>query len=142
MYGTLDIATSGMIAQRTRMESIAANIANRNTIIDENGNVNPYRGRRVHFAPGDPSASSARGREMGVHVSHIEIDESPFGMRWDPTSVYAYKDGPHAGYVPEPNVNPVVEQINAMEASRAYEANIVAAEATKTMIGNALRLLA
>jgi len=44
--------------------------------------------------------------------------------------------------VPQPNVNPVVEQINALEASRAYEANVVAAEATKSMMAQALRLLA
>ncbi len=141
MFGSLDISTSGMIAQRERMASIAANIANRNTVLDADGNVNPYRRRMVHFAPGDPSASTAEGRSMGVHVAKIEIDQSDFNYEWDPTNPYAFKDGPRAGYVPSPNVNSVVEQINAMEASRAYEANVVAAEATKTMLAQALRIL-
>ena len=105
MFGSLDISTSGMIAQRERMASIAANIANRNTVLDADGNVNPYRRRMVHFAPGDPSASTAEGRSMGVHVAKIEIDQSDFNYEWDPTNPYAFKDGPRAGYVPSPNVN-------------------------------------
>ncbi len=141
MYGILDISTSGMIAQRVRAESIASNLANRNTILDKDGNVNPYRARQVMFAPGDPKASTPQGRQMGVHVASIAIDQSPFNMRYDPGSPYAYKDGPNIGFVPEPNINPAIEQINMLEASRAYEANAVAAEATKQMISISLRLL-
>lgn len=142
MYGSLDISTSGMIAQRTRLEAIAANIANRDTVLDSEGNVNPYRRRTVHFAPGDPSASTASGRRMGVHVASIELDPSPFNLRYDPDSPHAYRSGPHKGYVPQPNINPVVEQINALEAARAYEANVIAAEASKSIMSHALRLLA
>jgi len=142
MYGALDISTSGMIAQRTRLNAISANIANRNAVLDAQGNVNPYRARRVHFAPGDPSARSSTGAALGVHVAKIEIDNSPLNMRWDPGNPLAYQSGEKQGYVPEPNVNPIVEQINALDASRAYEANVVAAEATKSIISQALRLLA
>lgn len=142
MYGSLDISTSGMTVQRARMASIAANIANRSTILDEKGNVNPYRARQVVFAPGDPQASSPEGRALGVHVAGIKIDQGEFNYRWDPTNPYAIQKGEKRGYVPEPNINPVIEQLNAMEASRAYEANVVAAETTKQMIAQALRLLA
>ncbi|MBS0191399.1 MAG: flagellar basal body rod protein FlgC [Phycisphaerales bacterium] len=142
MYGSLDISTSGMTAQRARMAAIAANIANRSTILDDKGNVNPYRARHVIFAPGDPSASTAEGKALGVHVAQIELDKGEFNYRWDPTNPYAIKKGDKQGYVPEPNINPVIEQLNAMEASRAYEANVVAAETTKQMIAQALRLLA
>jgi flagellar basal-body rod protein FlgC len=142
MYGTLDISTSGMLAQRARMTAIAANIANRNTIIDAQGNVNPYRARRVNFAPGDPSAKTESGKRLGVHVAAIEIDQGEFSYRLDPGSPYAIKSGKWKDHVPEPNVNPVVEQLNALEASRAYEANVVAAETTKQMMAQALRLLA
>ncbi len=143
MYGSLDISTSGMIAQRTRLQVIAANIANRNAILDSAGNVDPYRRRIIGLAPGDPTAKTPEGREMGVHVAAIDLDPSPLQMQeYAPDSPYAYKSGPNAGYVPGTNVNPVWEQVNAMEASRAYEANVVAAEATKTMMGQALRLLA
>jgi flagellar basal-body rod protein FlgC len=139
MYGALDISTSGMIAQRTRLTAISANIANKNSI---NADGTPYRARHVLFAAGDPTSKSTDGRGWGVHVQQIQIDQSPFNLRWDPGDPRALKKGPHAGYVEESNVNPVMEQINAMEASRSYEANAVAAEATKTMIGQALRLLA
>jgi len=142
MYGSLDISTSGMTVQRARMAAIAANIANRSTILDEKGNVNPYRARQVVFAPGDPQASSPEGRQLGVHVAGIKIDQGEFNYRWDPTNPYAIQKGDKRGYVPEPNVNPVIEQLNAMEASRAYEANVVAAETTKQMMAQALRLLA
>lgn len=142
MYGALDISTSGMVAQRARLDSISANIANRATILDAQGNVNPYRRRMVHFAPGDPSARTAEGRRKGVHVAKVEIDKADFNWLWDPTNPYAMKSGPKQGYVPQTNINPVVEQINAMEASRAYEANVVAAEATKAMMAQTLRLLA
>ncbi|MBL8885817.1 MAG: flagellar basal body rod protein FlgC [Phycisphaerales bacterium] len=142
MYGALDISTSGMTVQRARMASIAANIANRSTILDEKGNVNPYRARQVVFAPGDPQASSPEGRALGVHVAGIQINQGEFNYRWDPTNPYAIKKGEKTGYVPEPNINPVIEQLNAMEASRAYEANVVAAETTKQMMAQALRLLA
>ena len=54
MYGALDISTSGMIAQRTRLEAIAANIANKDTILDEAGRNNPFQRRVAYFAPGDP----------------------------------------------------------------------------------------
>ncbi|MFT3685817.1 MAG: flagellar basal body rod C-terminal domain-containing protein [Phycisphaerales bacterium] len=62
--------------------------------------------------------------------------------KFDPDSPYAYKDGPMKGYIAQTGVNPVVEQVNALEAVRAYEANISAAEATKQMVASALRLLA
>jgi len=142
MYGLLDISTSGMVAQRTRLTAIQANIANRNTILDAQGNVNPYRARRVLFAPGDPTARGAEGRTLGVHVAQIEIDQAPPNYRWDPGNPYAIKEGRWKDHVPEPNVNPVVEQLNAMEASRAYEANVAAAEASKAMMAQALRLIA
>jgi flagellar basal-body rod protein FlgC len=142
MYGALDISTSGMVAQRTRLDAIAANIANAKTVYDVDGERVPYRRRIVHFAAGDPTAASSGGREMGVHVKEIELDQSPFNKRWDPSSPEAVKSGPDTGYVLEPNVNTVWEQINAVEAARAYEANIVAAEATKSMLGQALRLIA
>jgi flagellar basal-body rod protein FlgC len=142
MYGALDISTSGMIAQRTRVEAISANLANKDTMLDANGKVNPYRARRVYFAPGDPTAKTEEGRRMGVHVASIGVDRSPLDVHWDPDSPYAYRSGPRQGYVPESNVKPVMEQINAIDAQRAYEANVVAAEATKAMMAQALRLIA
>ena len=138
MYGALDISTSGMVAQRTRMAVISANIANANTILDAQGNLNPYKKRIIHFAPGDPSSSVPGGQSMGVHVSEIGIDENAIRLKYEPGSKFANEDG----YVPYPDINTHMEQINAMTAARAYEANVVAAETTKTMMAQALRLLA
>jgi flagellar basal-body rod protein FlgC len=142
MYGSLDISTSGMIAQRTRLEAVAANLANKDAILDASGNVNPYRRRQVHFAPGDPGGRTADGRSLGVHVAQIQINQDAIRYKPDPGSSYALKSGPHAGCVPIPDIDAVTEQINGMEAIRAYEANVVAAEASKSMMAQALRLIA
>lgn len=138
MYGALDISTSGLIAQRTRLASIAANMANINTLQDARGDYAPYRRREVFFAPGDPGATTEEGRGLGVHVAKIRANPDALRVKWDPGNPFADKDG----MVMVPDINPAVEQINALEASRAYEANIVAAEAAKTMMAQALRLLA
>lgn len=135
MFGSLNTSASGMVAQRTRLETIAANVANANSIYDAQGNVDPYRRRFTVFAPGDP----ATGSEQGVHVQEIALDSAPFRKVWEPGHP-ADVDGD--GYVEYPNVDTTMETINAMEASRAYEANVTAAQATKQMFRASLRLLA
>ena len=138
MWGSLDISTSGMIAQRTRLDVIAANLANRDTLVNARGEYDPYRKRVVHFAAGDPGATSPAGRWLGVHVAAIEIDEDALRRKYDPDSPFADADG----YVDVPDIDSVTEQVNAMAAARAYEANVVAAEAIKSTMAQALRLLA
>ncbi|MEM9167001.1 MAG: flagellar basal body rod protein FlgC [Planctomycetota bacterium] len=138
MYGALDIATSGMIAQRTRLDVISANIANENTLLNAQGEYDPFRRRMALLAPGNPSARSPRGQALGVQVKAIELDQAPFRLRYAP-------DSPHAdasGYIREPNIDSTTEQIDAMEAVRAYEANVAAAEAIKSIASQGLRLLA
>lgn len=142
MYGALDISVSGMVAQRTRLETYAANIANAGTELDPNGDPNAFRRRIAHLAPGDPTASGELARAVGVHVAAITLDDSPFRRVHDPDNPFAFPEGhPDAGYVLYPNIDTPTEQINALEASRAYEANIAAAEATKTMMAQAMRLI-
>lgn len=142
MYGNLDISVSGMIAQRTRLTVIASNIANRDTILDSDGNYSPYRRRFAIFEAGDPTARTREGRQLGVQVSSIELDDSEFNKRWEPDSPYAQKPGtPDAGHVYYPNIDPAFETVDALDAQRAYEANIAAAEATKAIVAQALRLL-
>ena len=134
MYGTLDISASALVAQRTRLNVIAANIANSKAILNEAGEYDPYRRRFAVFAPGDPQ----RGKPGGVHVAAIELDPSPLRPVREPGSPYADEEG----YVYYPNVDPVIEAMNAMEATRAYEANITAVEATKSMFSVALQIIA
>ncbi len=136
MYGTLDISTSGMIAQRTRLTAIAANISNRDAIYDANNNFSPYRERIVMMAPGDGKGGP------GVHVSEIALSQAEFNMKWEPGHPYAIKEGPKAGYLQTSNVDMMKQNVDLMEATRAYEANIAAAEASKMMTTAALRLLA
>lgn len=143
MFGTLDISTSGMVAQRIRLEAISANLANANTLLNEKGELDPYRRREVFLAPNRLDAKAEDGKGLGVRVASIGIDKNePVPRTYDPSSPYAFKSGPFKGYVAETGVNTVIENINAVEAVRAYEANVMAAEATKQMSASALRLLA
>ena len=148
MYGALDISVSGMVAQRTRLLTVASNLANQHAVLDSEGNVDPYRRKMAMFAPDQAVGGRAsRTGAVGVKVAEIAEDPSDFRAVWDPTHPYAIKEsdperGLEAGYVYYPNVNPVIEQINMIEAGRAYEANVAAAEASKAMLAEALRLLA
>jgi len=138
MWGMLDIPTSGMIAQRTRLEAIASNLANQNAILDADGNYSPYKRRAAEFAAGDPSAGTEAGRKLGVHVASIWIDENAVRAKWDPSSPFADANG----NIMVPDIDPIAEQVNAMAAARGYEANVAAAEALKATMAQALRLLA
>ncbi|MAE61546.1 MAG: flagellar basal body rod protein FlgC [Planctomycetaceae bacterium] len=134
MFGALDISTSALVAQRTRMNVIAANMANMNTTHDADGNYSPFRRRIAILAAGDPQNQS----KMGVHVREVMLDDAPFRKVHLPNHPNADADG----NVNFPNIDSSMEMINALEASRAYEANITAAEATKSMLNAALQLLA
>ncbi len=132
MFDTLDISASGLQAQRTRMDTIAANVANLNTTRDANGRPNPYRRRFAVFSNG-LAARGADAGKPGVHVGQILQDQSPFQERFQPNA---------KGMVLYPNIDLAVEMVNAIEASRAYEANVTTMEVTKSMMNATLRLLA
>lgn len=135
MFKVLDIGASGLMAQRTRMDTIAQNVANAHTTRDAAGNLNPYRRRFTVFAPGQPGDT----RQPGVHVKDIQIDRlSPLPKRFDP----GHPDADNEGYISMPNVDLPVEFVNAIEASRAYEANITLMETSKAMFNATLRLIA
>ncbi len=139
MFGALDTATSGLVAQRTQLDVIAGNIAMKDVTRDEFGQSIPFRRRVALFAATD----GARGSEsVGVRVAGIAEDPSPFGLRWDPGHVDAIKDGREKGYVRVSNVDYHTEMVNAMVAARAYEANVTVAEMAKRMAATTLTLLA
>ncbi|MFI4882786.1 MAG: flagellar basal body rod protein FlgC [Phycisphaerales bacterium JB064] len=138
MFGSLDISTSGMVAQRIRLTAASANIAGANVIEDQFGNYAPYLRREVVLSAGDPSAPSRDGRSLGVHVREIYKNENALRARYDPSSRHADANG----YVMGPDISSVAEQVDAMEAARAYEANVAAAEVSKAMLAQALRLIA
>jgi flagellar basal-body rod protein FlgC len=137
MIRALDITGSALVAQRTRLNVIAGNVANAFTTVQEDGTVQPYRRRYVTFAP-----NAEDGTGPGVHVAEILEDPSEFKLRYDPGNQYAIKEGRWKGYVQYPNVNITMEYVDAMEASRAYEANVAVMNVTKTMVRQAIQLFA
>jgi len=138
MLTTLDIATSGLVAQRTNLDVIAGNIAMRDVTRNEHGDPVPYRRKVALFSAGDPS----RGPNgAGVHVSAIAEDPAPPRLRWEPGHPDAVKTGPQQGYVRTPNVDYHTEMVNAITAVRAYEANTAVIEMAKHMASTSLRLL-
>jgi flagellar basal-body rod protein FlgC len=134
MLSALDIGASGLQAQRLRLDTIAQNVANATTTRDVNGRPNPYQRRFVVLSPGQ------RGNPdlPGVHVQSIEKDTAPFQVRYEP----GHRDADAAGYVQYPNVDLATEFVNALEATRAYEANITMMETTKSMFTATLKLIA
>ena len=138
MFASLDVSASALEAYRVRMDVIANNMANQYTTRDASGRSIPYRRRVALFAPGAPGI--ARGE--GVRVERIVTDPAPFKKIHYPQHPDAAKTGPDAGYVFYPNVDPIVETVDMIAATRAYQANVAAFESAKTIITSALRLIA
>ena len=132
MLDSFDISTSALVAQRTRLDVIAGNIANANTQVQADGKIEPFRRRYVQFREGDGQGGA------GVHVDGVWKDPSAFPLQYDPSSPLANA----AGYVQSPNVNVTMEYIDAMEATRAYEANVAMLRVSKEMVQDTVRLFA
>jgi flagellar basal-body rod protein FlgC len=134
MFDALDIPATALRAQRARMDTIAANIASADVTGNEAAGKMPYRRRFVVLESGNPDNPNV----PGVHIQSIQQDQSPFRKVYEP----GHPDHDKDGYVQYPNVEPTIEMVNMIEASRAYEANITSMETLKTMINASLRLLA
>ncbi len=132
MIQALDISSSALVAQRTRLDVIAANIANADATRQEDGTRVPYRRRFVTFMTGDGQGGP------GVHVDEVREDPAPFKSRYDPGHADAGPDG----YVQLPNVSITMEYVDAMTASRAYEANVAMMNLSRGMIEQAVQLFA
>ena len=134
MFDVLDMGASGLQAQRTRLDTIASNILNVNTTRNAAGQPEPYRRRFALFAPGRPGDPA----KPGVRVSEIRLDPTPFQRRYEP----GHPDADAQGYVAYPNIDVAMEYVNALEASRAYEATVSMMEVSKAMLNASLRLIA
>lgn len=133
MFDALDINASALAAQRTRMDTIAGNVANMNVTRNEHGEPIPFRRRIALLAPqAGPDGSP------GVSVTKIIQDPAPFRRMFEP----GHPDADAEGFVQYPNIDLAMEMVNMMEASRAYEANVTMMETTKAMINSSLRLIA
>lgn len=139
----MNISASGLTAQRLRLDIISENIANVNTTRTEAGG--PYSRKMVVFQPVNGTsnfraaynnASTASTGGKGVVVSEVIEDERSFKTAYDPT----HPDADENGYVQLPNVDLLKETVDAMEATRAYDANITAFNAIKTMAMKGLEI--
>ena len=134
---SLAISTSALQAQRLRMDVIAANLANaQSTRTPEGG---PYKRHDVvlEATPGG-RFEDILGAETGgaVKVARIVEDQKPPRVVFDP----GHPDADTRGYVAYPNVNPITEMVDLMSATRAYEANVAAVQATKRVLEAALSI--
>ena len=139
MLRALDISTSGLVAQRIRLDAISANLANMSSLRDENGNVEPYQARYVVLQP-DEEVSTTAGA-VGVRVSSVETENIDPNYKWDPDHPLAIKEGEWKGYVAYPNVDMVSEFVDALVASRAYEANLGVMEVSKSLGMQSLKII-
>ena len=139
MFSALDISTSGLVAQRMRMAAIANNIANISTTTNEAGEAAPYQPRFVVFEA-DDSLGGPLGA-AGVKVASVEIDDVEPRWKWDPGHPQAVQQGEHKGYVAYPGIDMTKEFVDALEAARAYEANIGVMEISRDLAQQTLRLL-
>ncbi len=141
MFNALDISTSALAAQRTRFNTISSNIANVSTTRNEAGERAPYQARKTIFQADD--SIGGRHGAVGVKVSKVLIEDSEPKWRPDPTHEDAVPEGqPHAGEVAYPNINVMTEFTDALDASRAYEANLSVIDVTKDLHQQSLRILA
>lgn len=140
MISALDVSTSALVAQRVRLTAIANNIANLSTTHNEAGELDAYKPRYPVFQADD----SIRGPYgvSGVKVSSVQVADVEPRWKYQPNHPDAVKEGPHAGYVAYPNVDLMSEFTDALESTRAYEANLGVIDVTKAMIQETLRILA
>ncbi len=126
VISTFGISASGMAAERLRLDAISSNLANMNTTRTAEGG--PYK-RLMAVVESAPDG-------QGVRVARIVQDESPPLLAHNP----GHPDADADGNVAMPNVNPVLEMVDMISASRAYEANVAAFNAAKAMAAKALEI--
>lgn len=138
---SFNISGSGLTAQKLRMDVISQNIANAEVTRTQNGS--PYRRKMVVLNSIDGSGSfkaaldkATEVKTNGVQVKQIVEDQSAFVPVHNPN----HPDANEEGYVMLPNVNTAQEMIDMLGASRAYEGNVTAFNATKAMVLKALEI--
>ena len=161
MFEALEISSSGLSAQRKKMNAVASNIANVETTRTPNGGY--YKKKKVvfsHMKNKTSFAASIKGEALKLartHSKHLgasnrksseqtefskvsasEVIDRAQGPKWvyDPS----HPDADQEGYVAMPNINIITEMVDMMTATRAYEANVTAVEASKNMATKALEI--
>lgn len=136
-----DISASALTAQRLRMDVISSNIANANTTRASyvNGEYVPYQRKTVVLEPVKTNFADILNGKMdtqGVQVTQIQNDPAPFKTVYDPTN----PDADANGMVQMPNVDVLKEMVDMISATRSYEANVTALNASKAMFTKSLEI--
>lgn len=139
MFNSINISATGLTAEKTRIDLIAKNMANVNTTRTTGGG--PYRRQMaVYQEIKDNSFKSSldkyssKYKAGGVQISKVVEDETPFKLKYDP----GHPDANEDGYVEMPNVDTIVEMVDMISAQRAYDANVTAMNASKSLLMKAL----
>lgn len=133
-FSAMNVGSSALTAERTRMNLISSNLANANATRTPEGG--PYKRKDAVFAasPLESGFSRALDGAAGKEVRQVEVlqiveDQNPPRLQYDPS----HPDANPQGYVAMPNVNVVEEMADMINATRAYEANVTAVQAAKNM---------
>lgn len=133
LFNVFDIAGSAMTAQSMRLNVVASNMANADSVTGSDGQ--PYRAKQVIFQAQAVNNAMPKG-VSGVAVTKVIDDPAPMKLVYDPQNPFANAEG----YVTMPNVNVVEEMTNMISASRSYQANVEMMNTAKTMIQRTLTL--
>jgi flagellar basal-body rod protein FlgC len=135
LFGGMRAASTGLAAERVRMDTIAENIANSQTTRAPTGG--PYRRKFVRFEPLTREVGRGEPETIGVRMAAIDRDyTTPFSVVHDPS----HPDADARGFVLYPNVNTVSEMADLITAMRAYEANLSVQENLFQMAERALQV--
>lgn len=133
LFNVFDIAGSAMTAQSMRLNVVASNMANADSVTGSDGQ--PYRAKQVVFQARPLNAGMPNGAN-GVVVAQVMEDPSPFKTVYDPKNPFADAQG----YVRRPNVDVVEEMTNMISASRSYQASVEMMNTAKTLVQRTLAL--
>ena len=124
VFNVFSIAGSALNAQSARLNAVASNLANADSVAGSNGQ--PYRAKQVVFAATPIGAEGGQG----VRVTQVVESAAPLRLNYEPSSPFANEQG----YVSMPNVNPVEEMVNMISASRSYQTNAEVMNTSKTLL--------
>ncbi len=134
MLNIFNVAGSAVSAQSQRLNVVASNLANADTVAGPDGQA--YKARQVTFQTQLLGVNANDAASAGVTVSTISESQTPGRRVHDPKHPQADAEG----YVTYSNVNPVEEMVNMISASRSYQNNIEVMNTAKTLLLKTLQL--
>lgn len=129
LFNVMSIAGSALTAQSARLNAVASNLANADSMVGADGQ--PYRAKQVQFR-----AMAVEGGGLGVRATQVVDSAAPMRLVYDPASPAANEQG----YVTMPNVNTIEEMVNMISASRSYQNNAEVMNAAKALVQKTLAI--